>query len=392
MDFKERLLTTMEHQEPDRVPVMGLIMDPTTVNLILNKKPTNIIPQLQKPLLRNVIKGIMNNDRFFYKFYYNNTRNAMEAALKLDFDANWTIYSQMKLKKDDKSDLGMVWLDLAGRVWELSTDHTGNMMAGYTRGLLPDKEKWIKWVLENEDSYMKFLKYAEKFHQDLVKEYSNKIYPIGYAGSGPFENSWQPIGFTNFAKYIRKKPRFIREIIQFYTDFYIKYIDAICKSGPKVIMGGDDIGHKTGPLMNPEKFDELYGESYKRITDFVHKKNKKIIWHTCGNIYDFLEYLIEWGFDGIITMEPTAGMDLGKVREKVGHRLVLVGNLDVSYLLVNGTKQEIEHAVKKAIKDAAQGGGYILSACHSHPKVDPIRLKWMVEFAHKYGQYPIEIH
>ena len=385
MEFEERILTTMDHQEPDRVPVMGLIMDPTTVNLILEKKPTNIIPQLKKPILKNIIKSFMNNDRFFYKFYYKNTKNAMEAAIKLKFDANWTIYSQMKLKNETQSDLGIVWHDLAGRVWELSTYHTGNMIAGYTRGSLPTEEKWNDWIERNHDSYATFLNYAGKFHKALVNEYRDKIYPIGYAGSGPFENSWQPLGFTNFAKYIKKKPNFIAKVIEFYTDFYIKYLDAVCKSGPKIVMGGDDIGHKTGPLMNPITFNELYGESYKKISDFVHKKHKKIIWHTCGNIYEFLDYFIEWGFDGIITMEPTAGMDLGKVRKKVGHDLVLVGNLDVSYLLVNGTKEEIQSAVKKAIKDAAKGGGYILSACHSHPKVDPLRLKWMVEAAYKYG-------
>jgi uroporphyrinogen decarboxylase len=123
----------------------------------------------------------------------------------------------------------------------------------------------------------------------------------------------------------------------------------------------------------------------------VHKRNKKLIWHSCGNIYAFLDKFIDWGFDGVFTLEPTAGMELGKVREQVGHKLVLVGNLDVSYLLVRGTKQEVEDAVKQAIKDAARGGGYILSASHSHTSVDPVRLEWMIEAGHKYGKYPIAI-
>ena len=84
-------------------------------------------------------------------------------------------------------------------------------------------------------------------------------------------------------------------------------------------------------------------------------------------------------------------MDLAKVRAQAGHKLVLVGNLDVSYLLVRGTQEEIEDAVKKAIGDAAQGGGYILSSCHSHSNIDGTRLKWMVEAAHKYGKYPIAV-
>ncbi len=78
-----------------------------------------------------------------------------------------------------------------------------------------------------------------------------------------------------------------------------------------------------------------------------------------------------------------------RVRRQVGHKLVLIGNLDVSYLLVRGTRDEIEEAVRKAIGDAASGGGYILSASHSHPHVDATRLGWMVEAAHKYGKYPV---
>ncbi len=72
-------------------------------------------------------------------------------------------------------------------------------------------------------------------------------------------------------------------------------------------------------------------------------------------------------------------------------KLVLVGNLDVSYLLVRGTKEEVEDAVRKAIKDAARGGGYILAQSHSHSLVDPMRLKWMIDAAHKYGKYPISL-
>jgi uroporphyrinogen-III decarboxylase len=68
-----------------------------------------------------------------------------------------------------------------------------------------------------------------------------------------------------------------------------------------------------------------------------------------------------------------------------------VGNLDIAYLLVKGTKEEVEDTVRKAIKDAAEGGGYILSPCNSHSAVDPLRLKWMVDAAHNHGKYPIAV-
>lgn len=46
-------------------------------------------------------------------------------------------------------------------------------------------------------------------------------------------------------------------------------------------------------------------------------------------------------------------MDLKTVKRLVGDRVCLVGNIDCSYLLTNGTPEEVERAVRQAIEDAA---------------------------------------
>ena len=56
MNFKERMLTAMNHEEPDRVPVMGLIMDPATVDQVLGKNPTNVVKFLDKPDVGRPVK------------------------------------------------------------------------------------------------------------------------------------------------------------------------------------------------------------------------------------------------------------------------------------------------------------------------------------------------
>jgi len=391
MNFKERFLTAMNHEEPDQVPVMGLIMDPATVNKILEKKPADFVGMLQKPVLANQIKNLLNSNRFWTKMYYGNTSGAMEAAIKLGFDANWTIYALMKLNKDPQALVGWSWNDPYGRVWDLGAEEDGSLNVNYSRALCDTEEKWEKWVAEKAPLVETMLRNVAAFHRKLVKNYGDRIYPVGYAAPGIFENSWQPIGFVNFTKLIYQKPEFVKKVIAFQTNLYLRNLEAVMKSDLEVVLGGDDLGQKTGPLMRPELIEKLYGESYRRVADLVHQHKKKFIFHCCGNIYALLNKFVEWGFDGIITMEPTAGMDLGKVREQVGHKLVLIGNLDVSYLVVKGTQQEVEDAVKKAIRDAARGGGYILSTSHSHPAVDPVRLKWMVDAAHKYGKYPISV-
>ena len=390
MNFKERFLTAMNHEEPDQVPVMGLIMDPATVNNILGRKPTDFVGLLHKPLLGYPIKALLNTNWFWNNMYYSNTAGALEGAIKLGFDANWTIYAIMKLYKDSRASSGWSWYDPFGRIWDLAADADGNIAVNYSRALCDTEDKWEQWVQKRAPLFEDMITNISSFHKKL-NSYGDRIYPIGYAAPGIFENSWQPIGFVNFTRLIYQKPAFVKKVIDFHTELYLKSLDAVMKSGIEVVLGGDDLGQKTGPMMRPELIDKFLGESYRRVADFVHSKNRKFVFHCCGNIYALLDKFIEWGFDGIITLEPTAGMELGRVREQVGHKLVLIGNLDVSYLMVKGTQQEVEDAVKKAIRDAARGGGYILSTSHSHPTVDPVRLKWMVDAAHRYGRYPLSL-
>ena len=389
MDSRERILTAVNHQEPDRVPVMGLIMDPATVDRILGRQPADLVGMLRKPGVKKAVAASMNTRKVWNGFYYGNTAGALQSAIKLGFDANWTIYTLMQLHRDPDSELGYAFHDPFGRAWELSRAGDGGTAINYSRALCPTEEQWEAWVQRNAALFDTMIDNTAAFHKRLVQEYGDRILPVGYAAPGIFENSWQPIGFVNFTRLVYEKPDFVRRVIDFHTDLYLRSLEAVMRSGVEVVLGGDDLGQKTGPMMRPELIEELLGESYRRVAELVHRSKRKLIWHSCGNIYKLLEMFIDWGFDGIITMEPTAGMELAKVREMVGHRLVLVGNLDVSHLLVRGTREEVEDAVKQAIRDAAGGGGYILSACHSHPYVDGERLGWMVEAAHKYGKYPL---
>ena len=389
MEFKERILTALNHEEPDRVPLMGLIAEPITSNQILGKPPPAMASMLADPELTSEIKDIMNST--WNEIVYSNFADALEAAIKLGFDANWTTYVLMQAHEDPESKLGLTLHDVWGRAWELTADEDGNIVVNYIRGLCTTEAEWDAWVESKKPLYDELIKGATDHHKKLADNYGDRILPIGYTSVGVFASTWQQMGFVNFTRFVYQKPDFIKRVIDFQTDLYIKYLDAIMKSGVEVVIGEDDLGQKTGPLMRPELIEKLFGDSYRRVSELVHKQNKKLIWHSCGNIYAFLDKFVEWGFDGLLTMEPTAGMELGRVREQVGHKLVLVGNLDVSYLLVRGTREEVEDAVKKAIRDAAKGGGYILSQSHTHSAVDPTRLAWMIEAAHKYGKYPVTV-
>jgi uroporphyrinogen-III decarboxylase len=389
--FKERILTTMNHEEPDQVPVMSLLCEPSNVTRYTGKDSANYFKYLKDPKLRDMTESLMNQDAIWNIEFFNFFRKLLNMAIELKFDANWMWYLIFKFKKDESNPLNYLWYDIWGRRWELRIDNFGNPVPHYVGGFCSTEEEWDAWIENNTALFDNFIQSSAQFHKKIVEKCGKDIYVMNFAAGGIFENSWQPIGFTEFVKYLYEKPKFIERVVEFQTAHYLKHVEAICRAGNEVIIIGDDLGHKTGPLLNPELLEKFFGPSYRQVAEFVHKQHKKIILHSCGNLYKLLDKIIAWGVDGLLTLEPTASMELGKVRQLVGHKLVLIGNLDVTHLLVKGSKKEIKDAVRKAIKDAAPGGGFILSPSHNHSDVDPVRLQWMVEAAHEFGKYPIQI-
>ena len=88
-----------------------------------------------------------------------------------------------------------------------------------------------------------------------------------------------------------------------------------------------------------------------------------------------------------------AGMDLGHLKETYGDKICLIGNIDVSQLLPYGTSNEVNKNVKECIRVAAQGGGYILSACTDITNACNVEnVLTMISATKKYGQYPINLN
>jgi uroporphyrinogen decarboxylase len=80
--------------------------------------------------------------------------------------------------------------------------------------------------------------------------------------------------------------------------------------------------------------------------------------------------------------------DLGELKKKYGKKICLMGNLHTTDVMLFGSPSDVEAAARRAIDDAAEGGGFILSTgdqCGRDTPDDNIRK--MVEVARTYGRY-----
>jgi uroporphyrinogen decarboxylase len=126
------------------------------------------------------------------------------------------------------------------------------------------------------------------------------------------------------------------------------------------------------------------------MVDAIHEEGGKVVKHSDGNLWPILDMIVDTGIDGLNPMEPVAGMDIGQVKRKYGNRVCLVGNIDCSRLLSEGSVEEVEAAVRECIRKASPGGGHIISSSNSiHSSVKAENYLTMITATRKYGKYPI---
>ena len=148
-------------------------------------------------------------------------------------------------------------------------------------------------------------------------------------------------------------------------DFEIARAKIFIDHGADAVLMGEDIAFNSGLLMPPYVMDQLGWPIYKRmIKEIKSYKDIPVFMHTDGNISSVIENIIACGFDGLQSLQPSAGVDIYKIKELYGDRICLMGNVDLNYLLPFGTPRQVAESTVDLIEKCGKGGGFILSSCN----------------------------
>ena len=119
-----------------------------------------------------------------------------------------------------------------------------------------------------------------------------------------------------------------------------------------------DYCFNAGPFFSPKQFGEFVVPYLTKIIDSIRADGAYAIKHTDGNIMPILDQLVACRPHALHSLDPMAGVDIKEIKELVGDKVCLCGNVNCA-LMQTGTDEEVIESAEYAMTHGKPGGGFI---------------------------------
>jgi uroporphyrinogen-III decarboxylase len=356
MTSKERVAAALEGRIPDRVPYAEFAVDFDTVERLLGHETF-----LRAKAKSQIAFWAGRHDEVAQSWLEDHI--ALQKMLPLDIVtfpmATWEMPPATEEPPPRRTD-ATTWEDRQGRVYKLS-----EATQDITCVLDPVRDARVFTAAEFEQD-------AEPIRRDerswkildaVVQEFKAEKFICGPSGGsvGIVLLGGMERGLLELAA----NPEAVRAATKSLVRRQNEADEVLIHPDSDAVMWAEDLGYKTGPLIGPAMFRDFFLEANKeRARNVKERYGKKILKHCCGNINLLLDFFIEIGFDAYQSIQPTAGMDICRLKREYGDRIALWGGVAVEHL-VGGAPEDVRADVRRAMACAKPGGRFILGSSHS---------------------------
>ena len=195
---------------------------------------------------------------------------------------------------------------------------------------------------------------------EAKKRFGDHVMIYDYNGQGTF---WMLPGseMMDFAIQLFEHPKELHQEARRKCDDSIELAKRQVDQGVDFICINSDYGYNNGPFVSPKKFAEFVTPYLAEIVDAIHNLGVKAILHSDGDLRLILAQLVSTGLDGYQSVDPQGHMDIAEVKRVYGDRLILMGNVQASYLQ-DEDDERIRQSVRYCMTHAKPGGRYIFSS------------------------------
>ena len=353
MNHRERVLAALRHEKPDRIPMdFGGFSDTGIIVGAYEKLKAKLSIDGDTMLMDRLDQLAMIDERILRYFDIDTRRLSRKTPGK---------WGEALLNDGSIRDMwGVVWKEVGEGHYYPSAD---GPIAG--EGLLSDIDRH-HWPDPNDldEVLPEFAEEARRLHEETD-------YAVVFSFPGRL---------MSFGTYLRGFETWLIDMIHnapFATALLDKGLEIQLAIGGKwlsvagpyidVIHISDDLGTQHAPMISPSLFREMIKPRQIKLFKFIKERtNAKILLHSDGCVYPFIDDFLEAGVDilnplqsGVKNMEPR------KLAEEFGGHLCFWGGIDTQNTLPFGTCQDVVDEVRRRIPELGLQGGYVLAASHN---------------------------
>ena len=402
MNHRQRVLTTLRHQEPDRVPLdLGGTADSTMAAVAYGA--------LRKQLGLDPGKIQVADVYQHTALVAEDVRQALGVDVRLVFDepGEWRQGSlpdgspaefPAKFRPQLQADGSQVVYDAAGSV-VLKMPRDGHYFDPIHSPLadatsVRDIEKHVA-AIESYDRPS----HLDKSYEELAEkaqallEHTDYLL-VGFFGGHIFQASQSLRGWDTFLMDLLVNRKFAEALMDQLAEANIRRFEryaATVGQHVHVVQFEDDLGMQDRPLLRPDLYRTVVRPYHEKLFRSAKSRcNAYLLLHTDGAVSPFIPDFIDMGVDILNPVQVSAaGMDTKALKREFGRDITFWGGgCDSQHVLPFGTPQEVADEVKRRIDDLAPGGGFVFSPIHNvQAGVPPENVVAMFRTAREHGVY-----
>lgn len=202
----------------------------------------------------------------------------------------------------------------------------------------------------------------------------------------PFERAFAMQGMDRFLYNMAVKPDFAEALLKKHAELcktLMGHFLAELGDNVDIVKIGDDLGMQDRLMISPRMYRRLLKPIHADYIAFIKERTRaKVFFHTDGDVFDLIDDFIEIGVDILNPIQTAAGKmaNLAELKARFGKNLVLCGAVDTQRILPFGTPAEVRQEVRRVLDILSPGGGYMLASVHTiMEEVPPENILAMVD-------------
>jgi uroporphyrinogen decarboxylase len=356
---RERMLTALEHRQPDRVPI-DLGGNQTGIHRVAYE---SLLQRLGREEEIEIMDAVQQLAR---------PSEAVLQRLKVD-----TRYIHAGAAADFCGDI--VTAERGGRTWHDLTDEWG------VRWSMPDDAPLYMDITHHPlaDATIKDLEdYPFPRGNDPgrfvgLRERAVQIrrdtpYALVSGISGVvYETCWYLRGLERWFMDMLEQPQFCEALMDRTLQFWLDWNEVFLREVGDlvdVVMIGDDLAGQRGPLFQPQFYRAVVKPRQKRLVQFIKSRTRAKIWyHTCGSCGTYIPDLLDNGIDALNPVQISAAeMDPATLKATYGQQLTFWGGaIDTQHVLPHADPTTVRQHVRRNVQIWMPGGGYVFNNVHN---------------------------